>query len=375
MKFNIASEVLSKQLTALNSVIVNNPVIPILENFLFEIGGGQLRVTASDLQTSIVAELPIKTEAAGQIAIPARLLLDTLRSLPAQPLHFTIDENAYSIQIQSSHGEYNLAGENAADFPQVADVQEEMTLSMTGAVLKKAIQQTLVAVSHDELRPAMTGVYIDCSTSGSTFVATDGHRLVRHIRKDLQVPTQRTLVVPRKTLVLLNGLLANDQEPAKLTVGTANIHFRLKHISVISRLIEERYPDYENVIPQNNPHVLTVSRASLLSSLKRVAIYASRTTNHVKLGVADNKLTLSAEDVDFFNKAHEELRCQYEATSLEIVFNAKMFIELLSSLSAQEVVIRFSDAHKAALILPHEQMAAEDTLLLIMPLVLQQMDP
>lgn len=371
MKFSISSASLFKQLTALNGVIVNNPVVPILENFLFEIADSKLKVTASDLQTSIVTELAIEAQEEVKIAIPARILLDTLRNLPAQPITFSIDENAYNIEIHSDNGRYNLAGENATDFPQVATVTGHVAVNMTAEVLKKAIQQTIIATSHDELRPAMNGVYMNFSEEGAVFVATDGHRLVRYTRTDLSIAAQQPFIIPRKTLMLLGGLLANDQEAIGLTFGESNVHFQLKGISMVARLIDERYPDYENVIPQNNPNQLTVSRASLLSSLKRIAIYANRTTHQVKIALASSKLQILAEDLDFSNKADEQLACDYEGTDLAIGFNAKLLIELLNSLAANEVIMQLSAPNRAALILPQEKAAQEDILLLIMPVLLQ----
>lgn len=368
--FSISSAMLYKQLAALSGVIVNNPVVPILENFLFEIAAGKLKVTASDLQTSIITELAVASQEDVKIAIPARILLDTLRNLPDQSITFSIDENAYGIEIHSANGQYNLAGENATDFPQVVSVTGRVTVSMTAQVLKKAIQQTIIATSHDELRPAMNGVYMNFSEAGAVFVATDGHRLVRYTRTDISVVAQESFIIPRKTLMLLTGLLSNDQAVARITFGESSVHFQLAGTSMVARLINERYPDYENVIPRNNPNQLIASRASLLSSLKRTAVYANKTTHQIRLTLGENVLQILAEDLDFSNKANEQLACEYAGNDLTIGFNARLLMELLNSLANQEIIMQLSEPSRAAIILPQEKVDQEDILLLIMPVLL-----
>ncbi len=371
MKFSINSSVLAKQLTAINGVIVSNPIVPILENFLFEIYDGKLTITASDLQTSIITELDIQGQGHAKVAVPARILLETLKNLPEQPITFTIAESGYSIMLNSANGQYNLAGENATDFPEVAKVQERVRVQLAAEILKKAIQQTIIATSHDELRPAMNGVYVDISENGFEFVATDGHRLVRYIRTDIQGSSEHPFILPRKTLTLLNGLLPHDEQKVEMVFGDSNVHFKLGKFVMISRLIDERYPDYENVIPKNHPNQLTINRAALLASLKRIAIYANRTTHQIKLSLDDHRLEILAEDLDFANKANEELSCEYTGKPLEIGFNAKLVIEMVASLSSEEIVMHLSEPNRAAVILPREKEPEEDILLLVMPVILQ----
>ena len=371
MKFIVSSSTLSKQLAAISGVIVNNPVVPILENFLFEINGKQLTITASDLQTSITATLVVEAQESVSIAIPARLLLETLRNLPEQPVTFSIDESSYTVELSSENGRYRLAGENAADFPKFTMMQEGVVVDMAINALKKAITQTIIATSNDELRPAMNGVYINFSESNVTFVATDGHRLVRYKRSDVGVATQRPFIVPRKTLTLLNSLLSHEEQPVNIAFSDNIVSFKLGNISMISRLIDERYPDYENVIPVSNPNKLTINRLALLSSLKRIAVYANRTTHQIKLKMAGSELHILAEDFDFSNEANERLTCEYEGDDLEIGFNAKFLIEMLSSLAVEEVELHFSEPSKAGLILPKGEQKDEDSLLLIMPVILK----
>ncbi|MEM9416852.1 MAG: DNA polymerase III subunit beta [Bacteroidota bacterium] len=371
MKFIVSSSALSKQLAAISGVIVNNPIVPILENFLFEIDGKQLTVTASDLQTSITTTLVVEAQESASIAIPARILLETLRNLPEQPVTFSIDEKTYSVEISSDNGRYRLSGENATDFPQLKMMQEGVSVDMHAEALKKAVSQTIIATSNDELRPAMNGVYMNFSEASATFVATDGHRLVRYTRSDVGVATQRPFIVPRKTLTLLNALLSNEQSMVNIAFSDNTVSFKLANMSMVSRLIDERYPDYENVIPASNPNKLTINRLDFLGSLKRIAIYANRTTHQVKLNMAGSELQILAEDFDFSNEANERLTCEYEGDDLEIGFNAKFLIEMLSSLAVEEVVLHFSEPSKAGLILPKENEQDENILLLIMPVILK----
>lgn len=373
MKFIVSSSTLSKQLATISGVISNKPIVPILENFLFEIDGDskQLTVTASDLQISMTTALFVEAQASAKIAIPARILLETLRNLPEQPVTFSLNEGTYSVEISSDNGRYRLAGENAADFPQPRLVQQGVSVDMNAQVLKKAINQTIIATSNDELRPAMNGVYMDFSEKGTTFIATDGHRLVRYSRSDVGVATQQPFIVPRKTLTLLTNLLANESQTVTIAFNDSNVYFNLDNIRMVSRLIDERYPDYENVIPTNNTNKLTINRLRLFSSLKRIAIYSSRTTHQVKLSIAGSELHIFAEDFDFSNEANERLTCKYEGDDLEIGFNAKFLIEMLGSLTTEEVEMYFSVPSKAVLILPKAAEKAEDILLLIMPVLLK----
>jgi DNA polymerase-3 subunit beta len=313
----------------------------------------------------------VEAQESASIAVPARILLETLRNLPEQPVTFSIEERTYSVVISSDNGRYRLAGENATDFPQLREVQKGVSIDMDSKVLKRAISQTIVATSNDELRPAMNGVYMDFSETNATFVATDGHRLVRYVRSDVGVATQQPFIVPRKTLVLLNTLLPNEHQTVNITFNDSHVYFKLASTSMVSRLIDERYPDYENVIPSNNTNKLTINRLSFLSALKRTSIYSNRTTHQIKLSMAGNELHIFAEDFDFSNEANERLHCEYEGDDLEIGFNAKFLIEMLSNLPSEEAEMHFSAPSKAGLILPKEKEQNEDILLLIMPVILK----
>ena len=371
MKFVVSSNTLLKQLTALNGVITANPVVPILENFLFEINNGTLTVYASDLQTSMITELSVEAKQKGSIAVPARILLDTLRNLPEQPVTFTIDEETYSIEISSDNGRYKLSGENATDFPKVPAVKNAHSVDIVSSVLSRAIASTIFAASNDELKPAMTGVFVNISDSNTTFVATDGHRLIRYRRVDVASDSANTLIIPRKALNLLKSSLPADDTIVKLEFNSSNAFFTYDNIKMICRLIDERFPDYENAIPTNNPNKLTINRTDFLNSLKRISIYANKTTHQVRLKIIGSELQISAEDLDFSNEANERLSCEYEGEDMEIGFNARFLIEMLNNLDSESIDINLSAPNRAGLIMPTvKRDAEEDILMLVMPVML-----
>lgn len=370
MKFIVTSTALLKQLQNINGVITTNPVVPILENFLFEISKGKLTITASDLQTSMITQMEVEAKEAGSIAVPARILLDTLKNLPEQPVTFSIDEETYSIEISSDNGRYKLAGENATDFPKVPTVTEGFNVEMSADILHNAITHTIFATSSDELRPAMTGVFLQINSKNTTFVATDGHRLIRYRRTDISSDTKNAIIIPRKALNLLKNVLPVDNSPVTLEFNVSNAFFHFNNIQMICRLIDERYPDYENVIPKDNDNIMTIDRQDFLSSLKRIAIYANRTTNQVKLKIAGSELNISAEDLDFSNEANERLGCEHEGEDIIIGFNARFLIEMLSNLESKDIVFKLSEPNKAGLLLPRDKADHEDLLMLVMPVML-----
>ena len=370
MKFVVSSTALLKQLTALNGVITTNPVVPILENFLFEVTNGKLTVYASDLQTSMITEISVEAKQKGSIAVPARILLDTLKNLPEQPVTFTIDEDTYSIEISSDNGRYKLSGENATDFPRVPAVKNGSSVDIPSDILGRAISNTIFAASSDELKPAMTGVFLNITDTNTTFVATDGHRLIRYRRIDIASDGSNTLIIPKKALTLLKGSLPNEKTNVKLEFNASNAFFSFENVKMICRLIDERFPDYENAIPASNPNKLTITRVDLLNSLKRISIYANKTTHQVRLKIAGSELQISAEDLDFSNEANERLSCEYEGEDMEIGFNAKFLIEMLNNLDSESVDINLSAPNRAGLLIPTQKDKNEDVLMLVMPVML-----
>lgn len=371
MKFVVSSTALLKQLTAINGVITTNPVVPILENFLFEVTTGKLVISASDLQTSMITELSVESKEQGSIAVPARILMDTLKNLPEQPVAFTIDEDTYTIEISSDNGRYKLSGENATDFPKVPDIKDGYAVDVPSDVLERAISSTIFAASNDELKPNMNGVFLGLNDTNATFVATDGHRLIRYRRVDIASDINNTLILPKKALNLLRSSLPSENTNVKVEFNASNAFFSFDHIRMICRLIDERFPDYENVIPANNPNVLTIDRVEFLNSLKRISIYANKTTHQVRLKIAGSELQISAEDLDFSNEANERLACEYEGEDMEIGFNARFLIEMLNNLDSEMVSLHLSASNRAGLIIPAKNNDKnEDVLMLVMPVML-----
>lgn len=372
MKFIVNSAYLLKQLSNINGVITTNPVVPILENFLFELEKGSLTVTASDLQTSMITELQVESKEKGSIAVPARILLETLKNLPEQPVTFSIDESTYSVEIISDNGRYKLSGENATDFPKVPSVSNDFSAEISSEVLSRAVNNTIFATSNDELRPAMTGVYVNLGDKNTTFVATDGHRLVRYRRADVKSDNGAAIIIPRKALNLLKATLPTENTPVNVDFNLSNAYFKFGNIKMICRLIDERFPDYENVIPSGNNIKMTINRTEFLGALKRISIYANKTTHQVRLKITGSELQISAEDLDFSNEANERLSCEHEGEDIEIGFNAKFLVEMLTNLDSDQIRLTMSAPNKAGVILPAEKDKNEDILMLVMPVMLNQ---
>jgi DNA polymerase III subunit beta len=372
MKFVISSSALLKQLAALNGVIVSSPVMPILENFLFEIKDNTLTITASDLQTSMTAEMKVDAEESGNVAIPAKMLADTLRNLPEQPVTIRIDPNTYITEIISDNGHYKLSGENAADFPRVPELKNAEVVEVPAEAMSSAIAYTLFAASTDEMKPAMNGVYVNLRNSEATFVATDSHRLVRYRRTDVSSDKEIAIIIPRKALTLLKNTLPSDTSSVHLSFNKSNAFISYGNMKMVCRLIDERFPDYEYVIPANNDKTLEIDRTDFLGSLRRIAIYANKSTNQVRLKLnTGGEMLVSAEDIDFSNEADEKLRCDFAAgEDMEIGFNAKFLIEGLNNLHSSKVTFKLSEPNRAGLLVPSETDSNEDILMLIMPVML-----
>jgi len=370
MKFLVASNILLKQLSAINGVVASNPILPILENILVELEGNQLKLTASDLQTVMTTTLDVEGSENGAIALPAKLLLETLRSLPEQPVTISADQGTFGAEISTKNGRFKLSGENPIDFPKIPEVSKNQSIEVSALVLGEAIANTLLAVSNDDMRPAMTGVLIQMNPEYTNFVATDGHRLVRYRRTDIQTPQASSLILPKKALALLKSTLPTDDSNVTVEFSQSNAFFNFQSIQLICRIIDERFPEYENAIPKQNDNIVTINRLEFLSSVKRISIYSNKTTHQIRLKITSNKLTLSAEDLDYSNEANEVLTCEYKGNDMEIGFNAKLISELLGNLSAKFVDLKLSEPNKAGLIIPSDQDENEDILLLVMPVML-----
>ncbi len=372
MNFIVSSSYLLKNLNSISGVITSNPVVPILENVLFEIEGGNLLITASDLQTSVMVELQVESKEDGSVAIPAKILIETLKNLPEQPVTFSIDDQNYNIEINSDNGRYKLAGENSADFPKVPGVNDGYSSDINSEILNSAISNTIFSTSTDELRPAMTGVFFKLSSTGCTFVSTDGHRLVKYIRTDIKGDeVDHDMILPRKSLNLLKSILPTDKSSDfKLDFNASNAYFSFENIKMVCRLIDERYPDYDNVIPSDNSNTVTITKSELLGSLKRISIYANKTTNQVRFKITGSEILISAEDLDFSNEANERISCEHDGDDIEIGFNAKFLIEMLSNIESEKVILKLSEPNRAGLLIPEDINDNEDITMLVMPVML-----
>jgi len=375
MSFTVSSGVLQKHLKALAGVVSSTPIVPILENFRLEIGRGVLRTTASDMQTTIVAELAVETQKEAVAAIPAKLLMDTLANTPEQPITLTVDEETYGVTITTETGRFRIAGENPVDFPRLPKVDNSSEVELPAAVLLRAISTTLFAASTDDNRPAMGGVFFKMEEDKTTFVATDGHRLVRYIRTDMPATEENSFILPRKGLQFLRSTLPNDQTPISLTFNPSNACFAFGSTQVFCRLVDERYPDFQGVIPLQNPNQLVIERLELLGALKRLMPFASRNTSQVRFKLTEKQVTLSAEDVDYSNEATERLACDYTGDPMEIGFNARMMSELLTNMDSNLVTVNMSAPNRAGILLPRQQEENEDLLMLVMPIMLSSYVP
>lgn len=370
MRFIVSTSTLLKHLQAVSGALSSSAVLPILENFLFEIKEGSLIISATDLQTSMITSLSVESKEGGKVAVPSKILLDTLKTLAEQPIAFSVDDQTFAIEISAGDGKYKLSGENGEDFPKIPVVDNASSVNLPASVLAEAINKTIFAVSNDELRPAMTGVYCQLSPQNLTFVATDAHKLVRYRRNDTHADSATSFILPKKALNLLKSSLPAEDINVSVEYNATSAFFKFANINLICRLIDERYPDYEAVIPQNNPNKLTLDRSLFLNCLKRVVIFANKTTHQVRLKINGSELNISSEDIDFANEAHERIGCQYDGEDMEIGFNAKFLIEMLNNLAGEEITIEMSTPNRAGLLFPSIKDENEDILMLVMPVML-----
>jgi DNA polymerase-3 subunit beta len=370
MRFIVSTSILLKQLQAISGASSSSTVLPILENFLFEIKDNILTISATDLQTSMVTTLQIEAKEEGRVAMPSKILIETLKTLPYQPVEFSVYNKTLAIEISAGDVKYKLCGENADDFPKIPVVENISTVNIAAPILLEAINKTIFAVSNDELRPAMSGVYVQLAEQSTTFVATDAHKLVRYRRTDVSAEKPTSIILPKKALTLLKSSLPSDDVNVSIEYNNTNAFFQFGTINLICRLIDERYPDYEAVIPRLNPNKLTVDRSLFLNTLRRVVIFANKTTHQVRLKISGSELHISAEDLDFSNEAHERLSCQFEGEDMEIGFNAKFLVEMLNNLNCEEVVLEMSTPNRAGLLVPAVKEDHEDILMLVMPVML-----
>jgi len=370
MKFIVSSTYLLKQLQVLGGVINNSNTLPILDNFLFDLKKNQLTVSASDLETTMSAVLEVDSNTEGVIAVPAKLLLETLKTFPEQPLTFVVEDNN-TVEISSNHGKYALAYADGAEFPKAVELANPSATSILGDILATAINKTIFAAGNDDLRPVMSGVFFQFSAESLTFVATDAHKLVKYQRRDVAASETAEFIMPKKPLNLLKGILAGSEEEVKVEYNDSNARFSFDKTVLICRLIDGKYPNYEAVIPKENPNKLIISRNQFLSSVRRVSIFSNKTTHQIRLKIAGAELNISAEDIDYSNKAEERLTCSYQGDDMQIGFNSRFLIEMLSNLNAEEVSLEMSLPNRAGILTPVDGLdEGEHVTMLVMPVML-----
>ncbi|MEM6630663.1 MAG: DNA polymerase III subunit beta [Bacteroidota bacterium] len=377
MNFIVSSTALYKQLSKISGAIPTRSVLPIIENFLFEIDKEHLTISTTNLEISMQTKMSVESRGdAIKIAIPARILLEILKALPEQPITFIIDEKTFGIEISSENGKYKISGENGEDFPLISRPEGTDSIRMPLYVLLKAIQKTLFAASTDEDKAALNGIYFDLGGHGATFVATDAHRLVRYRRVDITVDKPTDFIVPQKALNLLKSSLdPNDNTDVVIHYTDNNAFFQTENLLMVCRLIDQKYPDYENVIPTDNPNKLFISKQELLGTLRRVNIFSNKSTHQIRFALKGSELEISTEDPDFSNEAKETLKCHYEGSDIEIGFNASLLIDVISNLETEEATVELSQPNRAGIILPNLQEEGENILMLIMPIMLNSYVP
>ncbi len=368
MKFDISSSELLSGLVICSGSLSSNPVLPILEDYKFDIKNNVLNIAATNLETTIITKLDVIADGDMTICVPAKVLLDTLKALPQQPVSFDIDEASLDIRITSSYGKYKLTGNDPSDFPDIPVEADVNTFTAQSKEIITAINNTSFAVSSDELRLAMTGVLMQLDYNKIIFVATDAQKLVKHSFAGINSELSDSFIVPKKSLGLVKNVLQSDEEVV-VAYNTKNVYFTSGETKVIARLIDAKYPDYNGVIPASSPNVMEISRSSFQSSLRRIAIYANKTTNQVVLKIEENKMSISAQDIDFANEADEVLDCKYTGEPINISFSAKFLIEMLGIISSDDVELLLEGPSRAGILVPKEQNDGEDLLMLVMPVM------
>jgi len=374
MKFIISSTVLLGHLQAISRVISNKNTLPILDNFLFQLNENKLKITASDLETTLITTIDIENASDdGTIALPARILNDILKEFAEQPLTFDIDSESHNVKISTDNGVYNVVGLNGEDFPQLPIIKDDVkkSIQVPTEVLLNGISKTLFATADDELRPVMNGIFIELHEDNITFVASDSHKLVRYRRFDVKADEESDFILPKKPASLLKNILPKDDNEVLIEFDDKNAFFTLPNYKLVSRLVEGNYPSYNSVIPENNPHKLTIDRLELFNSLKRVSLFSNQASNLIKLDIKGNQLSVSAQDIDFSISANEKLNCQYEGDDMAIGFKSAFLIEILSNLSSADILVELSDPSRAGVLFPVEKdNDDEDVLMLLMPMMI-----
>lgn len=374
MKFIVSSSMLLKNLQALSGVLNSSNTLPILDDFLFELTEDKLNITVSDLETTMTVSLePAKAEEPGKVAIPAKILIDTLKTMANVPVTVTINQETLLVEISAGEGKYKLSGHKSDEFPQTPVMEESDALQIDSSIFLMAFNKTIFAAGNDELRPVMSGVFCEFTPDDLTFVATDAHKLVRYRRTDVTSENSVSFILPKKPIHQLKNILPDDDTKVTLEYNQTNAYFSFNNVKLICRLIEGKYPNYEAVIPQDNPNKLNIDKFQLLNSIRRVSIFANQSTHQIRFSISGKELLLSAEDIDFSNEAKERLTCNYEGEDIEIGFNSRFMMEMLNNVDSDDIILEMSAPNRAGIILPADkENRSEQILMLVMPVMLNQ---
>lgn len=372
MKFDVSSSALLSRLQSISKVIASKNTLPILDSFLFQLEENKLTITASDVETRLVTAVDvINATGSGLFAISAKILLEPLKKLPEQPLTFDINDDNMEIFIYFQNGKYNFIGQKGDTYPQQKPLNETaVELKMESQILLNGISRSLFATAEDELRPVMNGVYFDIQAENLTFVASDGHKLVRLRNNSIQSAGRASFILPKKPANLLKNLLVRNEDIVNIQFDENNAYLATENFKMVCRLIEGRYPNYNGVIPQENPNKLTIDRVSFLNALERVSVFSNPASSLVKLQLTSNQIVVSAQDIDFSTSAEEKVTCQYDGTDISIGFKGTFLIEILSNINASDVVLELADPSRAGVVVPTENEENEELLMLLMPMVL-----
>lgn len=377
MKFVVSSTVLLSHLQAIGRVINSKNTLPILDNFLLQIEGQTLTLTASDIETTLITSLEVDSvEGEGKVAVSSRLLLDTLREFPEQPLSFSVDDSNLAMVITSANGTYNFIGQNGDEYPSLPDLEENVrTLKMPVDLLEGGISKSLFCTADNELRPVMNGVFFDIYNDNITLVATNAHKLVR-CKTNLSSITLRedeervSFILPKKPATVLKNILPKESGEVEITFDKRNAYFKLSNYTMVCRQVEGKFPNYNGVIPKTNTYKIIIDRVTWLNALRRVSVFSNQASNLIKLDFADNLIHISAQDIDFSISAEETISCQFEGDPIKIGFKSSFLIEILNNINSADVILEITDPSRAGIILPFENEENEELLMLLMPMLL-----
>lgn len=373
MRFNVSSTSLSNRLQTISRVQSSKNALPILDCILFELSGGVLKMTASDSETTMITSIEVTdAEGEGRFAIGSKQLISSIKEISEQPITFYVDTNTFAIEINYQNGKYNLIGQNGYEFPVPVGMNEySRSIALDTQVMLNGISRCLFAAADDELRPQMNGVYFDMTPENVTFVASDGHKLVRNRVLSVHADEPSAFILPKKPALLLKTVLPKAEGDVVVRYDDRNAELQMTDYVISCRLIEGRYPNYNSVIPTDNPFRVTADRMAFISALRRVSVFASQSSALIKIHVEQGTLTVSAQDLDFSTSAEEHLMCEYEGMAMSIGFNGPFLIDVLNSITSNDIVLELADPSRAGVITPAEQEENEDLIMLLMPMMLK----